>query len=104
MFLSNEAVAGKVRDFYGMQVDTCARVMSLGGADQILLTRFAFDNARQALRSHAMDGLNPIHWQSHGFYTLKGVDEPVEVFEVGERGLAPMRVPSPDKRLRIERG
>jgi class 3 adenylate cyclase len=34
---------GKARDLYGIQVDTCARVQSLGEADQILLTRFPFD-------------------------------------------------------------
>jgi len=35
----------KPRDLYGVQVDTCARVTALGQADQILLTRSAFDNA-----------------------------------------------------------
>jgi class 3 adenylate cyclase len=101
VFMTSETVAGKVRDFYGMQVDTCARVMSLGGADQILMTRFAADNARQSLRGHNLPGLNPLQWTCHGFYGVKGVDEPIEVFEVGEKGLAPMHTPSPDKRLRI---
>jgi class 3 adenylate cyclase len=99
VFMTTEAVAGKVRDYYGMQVDTCARVMSLGGADQILMTRFAADNARQTLRNYPIPGLNPPHWVCHGYYTLKGVDEPVEVFEIGEKGLAKMQTPSPDKRL-----
>jgi len=36
----------KARDLYGLQVDTCARVQSLGQADQILLSRFPFDSAR----------------------------------------------------------
>ena len=40
----------KPRDMYGLQVDICARVMSLAEGDQILLTRSAFDNARQVLR------------------------------------------------------
>jgi class 3 adenylate cyclase len=100
VFMTSETVAGKVRDFYGMQVDACARVMSLGGADQILVTRFAAENARQSLRGHHLPGLNPLHWTCHGFYAVKGVDEPIEVFEVGEKGLAPMHTPSPDKRLR----
>jgi class 3 adenylate cyclase len=100
VFMTSETVAGKVRDFYGMQVDTCARVMSLGGADQILVTRFAADNARQSLRGHQIPGLNPLQWNCHGFYAVKGVDEPIEVFEVGEKGLAPMHTPSPEKRLR----
>jgi class 3 adenylate cyclase len=100
VFMSNEVVAGKVRDFYGMQVDTCARVMSLGGADQILMTRFAHDNARHSLRGADLPGLNPLQWTAHGYYQVKGVDEPIEVFEVGEKGLAPMHLPSPDKHLR----
>jgi class 3 adenylate cyclase len=99
VFMSNEVVAGKVRDFYGMQVDTCARVMSLGGADQILMTRFAHDNARHSLRGADLPGLSPLQWTAHGFYQVKGVDEPIEVFEVGEKGLAPMHLPSPDKHL-----
>jgi class 3 adenylate cyclase len=99
VFLTVESVAGKVRDYYGMQVDTCARVMSLAGSDQILMTRFAADNARQTLRNLTIPGLNPLHWVCHGQYLVKGVDEPIEVFEVGERGLAAMHTPSPDKRL-----
>lgn len=99
VFLTIESVAGKVRDYYGMQVDTCARVMSLAGGDQILMTRFAADNARQTLRNLTIPGLNPLHWVCHGLYLVKGVDEPIEVFEVGERGLAAMHTPSQDKRL-----
>jgi class 3 adenylate cyclase len=32
--------AGKAQDLYGLQVDICARVESLGQADQILVSRF----------------------------------------------------------------
>jgi hypothetical protein len=46
----------KARDLYGLQVDTCARVQSLGQrqTDQILLSRFPFDSARQALKGEEL--------------------------------------------------
>ena len=45
IFVREEERAG--RELFGIQIDTAARVMSLGEGDQILLSRFAFDNARQ---------------------------------------------------------
>jgi class 3 adenylate cyclase len=64
------------RDLFGIQIDTAARVMSLGEGDQILLSRFAFDNARQVLRGHEMEGLGDLSWLNHGFYQMKSVEEP----------------------------
>jgi serine/threonine-protein kinase len=34
-----------------------------------------------------------VNWQAHGSYLIKGLDDPVEIFEVGERGLAPIVTP-----------
>ena len=81
------------RDLFGIQIDAAARIMSLGGADQILLSRFAFDNARQVLRGHEIEGIGELSWLNHGYYELKGVEEPVEVCEVGEVGLAQLLAP-----------
>ncbi len=80
-------------DLQGLHVDTCARIMSLARGDQILLTRFAFDNARQALRSSEFDDLSTLRWLSHGHYALKGVEEPLEICEVGEEGRAALVAP-----------
>ncbi len=44
-------------DLYGMQVDACARIMSLAVQNQILMSRFAFDNARQVLRGQDLEGI-----------------------------------------------
>jgi hypothetical protein len=44
----------KPKDLYGVQVGICARVMSLAGADQILLTWATFDNARQVLKGEEL--------------------------------------------------
>ena len=73
----------KPKDLYGIQVDICARVMSLGQGDQILMTRSTFDNARQVLKGRELASLGPLTWTSHGAYLLQGVDEPLEVCEVG---------------------
>ena len=81
-------------EFFGIQVDTSARIMALGDGDQILLSRFAYDSARQALRQRAIEDVGPLSWMSHGFYELKGVEDPVEVCEVGETGLAILAAPS----------
>ncbi|MBI4660960.1 MAG: protein kinase [Verrucomicrobia bacterium] len=81
------------KDLYGAQVDICARVMSLAGADQILLTRSAFDNARQVLKGEELKGLNELQWLNHGPYAVKGWEEPVEICEVGESGAAVLKAP-----------
>jgi class 3 adenylate cyclase/outer membrane lipoprotein-sorting protein/tRNA A-37 threonylcarbamoyl transferase component Bud32 len=80
---------------YGMQVDTCARVMSLAEGGQVLLTRAAFDNARQVLKGQDLDQVGGLAWLNHGPYLFKGVEEPVEICEVGEAGKAPLQ-PPPD--------
>ncbi|MDA1274592.1 MAG: SUMF1/EgtB/PvdO family nonheme iron enzyme [Verrucomicrobia bacterium] len=92
--------AAKPRDLYGMQVDSCARVMSLGAGNQILLTRSAFDNARQALKGEEMAGLGALSWLNHGTYQLAGVEEPVEICEVGEASLAALQQPPDSEKAR----
>jgi class 3 adenylate cyclase/tetratricopeptide (TPR) repeat protein/TolB-like protein/tRNA A-37 threonylcarbamoyl transferase component Bud32 len=67
---------------FGSQLDLCARVMSLGQANQILMTRFAFDSARQVLRGQDLPGVGQLRWLNHGPYLFKGLEDPVEVCEV----------------------
>jgi CHASE2 domain-containing sensor protein/class 3 adenylate cyclase/tRNA A-37 threonylcarbamoyl transferase component Bud32 len=73
-------------DLYGIQVDSSARVMSLAQGNQILLTRFVFDNARQLLKGGEIDGVEALSWLNHGPYLMKGVEESLEICEVGEVG------------------
>ncbi|MEW6155904.1 MAG: protein kinase, partial [Verrucomicrobiota bacterium] len=84
----------KPRDLYGIQVDLCSRLMSLGSANQILLTRFAFDNARQVLRGQDLEEVGKLDWVNHGLYLLKGVDEPVEICEVADIANGPPGPPT----------
>ena len=93
---------GKAEALYGIQVDTCARVQSLAQGDQILLTRFAFDEARRSLSFDALGGVDLLSWLNHGPYLLKGVEEPIEICEVGELGKAKLgRPPDSEKAHRF---
>jgi class 3 adenylate cyclase/tetratricopeptide (TPR) repeat protein len=100
VWLDDEKRAGKAGNLYGLQVDTCARVQSLGQGDQVLLTRFPFDAARQALRGEELEQLESLCWLNHGPYLMKGVEEPLEICEVGEAGKARLEQPLESKKAR----
>jgi len=87
------------KDLYGIQVDTCARVMARAGGDQILLTRAAFDNARPVLKGEDLEGIGSLSWMNHGPYLMKGVEEPVEICEVGEAGKAVLQPPPDSEKI-----
>ncbi len=93
VFVEDRRDAGPPRNFYGLQVDMTARVMSMSAGDQILMTRFVFDNSRQILRGSDLGELGELRWLNHGLYQLKGVEEAVEIGEVGEVGLAHLGTP-----------
>ena len=98
-----EATTGKPK-LSGMAVDIAARVMGLSLPGQILMTRAAFDNARQYVREHqsATDDSPAVtrKWMAHGRYLFKGAEEPLEIFEVGEVGVAPLGVPPDSDKAR----
>jgi serine/threonine-protein kinase len=78
----------------GLAVDLAARVMSLAMPGQVLLTRTAFDDARQYLRADTGHSVRTdIQWLAHGPYKFKGADEPTDVYEVGTIGKAPLTPP-----------
>jgi adenylate cyclase len=70
--------------------------MSLAGDGRILLTRAAYDLARRAVAG--TDEGTELRWTQHGHYRLAGVEEPMEVCEVGSIGTAPpIRPPGSEK-------
>ena len=58
----------------GLAKPTAARVMSIARGGQTLLT----PEARQAL------GQTALKLESHGFWMIKGLSDPLELFEVGQ--------------------
>jgi class 3 adenylate cyclase/serine/threonine protein kinase len=90
-------------DVVGVAADLAARVMSISAGGQILLTRAAFNDARQFVAQHpAIDGqpVPALRWIAHGPYLFAGVEEPVELFEVGGEGVAPLKAPATVERAR----
>jgi class 3 adenylate cyclase/tRNA A-37 threonylcarbamoyl transferase component Bud32 len=94
VWVDQTETSSRSKDLFGLQVDLCARVSSLADADQILLTRFPFDTARQALSPHDAGGFESLSWLNHGNYLFKGVEDPIEVCEVGEIGRARLVPPT----------
>jgi len=88
----------------GLAIDLTARLADLACPGQILLTRAAHDDAFQFVREDPSEGPapRPIRWRAHGRYRLKGAEEPMEIYEVGAEGLAPLKAPpDSDKARRI---
>ncbi len=86
----------------GLAKPIAARVMSLAGGGQTLLTRGAFDLSRRAISEGDEEPGRGLRWLSHGKYAFKGVADDLEVFEVGLEGSAPLSPPAgSDKARRI---
>ena len=69
-----------------------ARLMALAGGKQTLLSHSVFDVARRAAVGLESDD-GELRWVAHGGYLLKGVEDPVDVFEVGVERFAPLTAP-----------
>lgn len=76
----------------GLAKPIAARLMSLAEGRQTLMSRGAFDLARRSMLDAEPNAKNLV-WKSHGSYALKGLEEAIEVFEVGEEGFAPLASP-----------
>jgi predicted ATPase/class 3 adenylate cyclase len=77
----------------GLAKPTAARVMSLALGGQTLLT----SEAKDAL------GLTSLKVQSHGHWMIKGVNDPLELFEAGEPDVRFVAPPDTDKVFRVVR-
>ncbi len=91
------ARGAKPLEVEGLAKLTAARLMSVAAGGQTLLSRSAFDIAR---RGAVGEGETSLRWLAHGAYELKGVEEPIDVFEVGEEGLAPLAAPADSDKVR----
>lgn len=85
------ARGAKPLEVEGLAKPVCARLMAVAEAGQTLLTRSAFDVARRGAKD--IEDHEALRWLAHGGYRLKGVAEPVELFEVGAEGKAPLTPP-----------
>ncbi|MEZ0223617.1 MAG: adenylate/guanylate cyclase domain-containing protein [Alphaproteobacteria bacterium] len=65
-------------DVFGRHVNRASRVEGLADGGQILVTYPVFDSARGWLNDKSDP---PAAWAKHGLYALKGIAEPVEIYE-----------------------
>ncbi|QNP41859.1 putative peptide modification system cyclase [Lysobacter solisilvae (ex Woo and Kim 2020)] len=91
---SDEAVriGAKPLEVEGLAKPIAARLMAMARPGQILLSAVAEPLAHRAARELGERGQH-LAWKSWGRWRFKGVPEPQQVFEVGEPGIAPLRVP-----------
>ena len=78
-----------------LEVEGVARRITQGVAGlavpgQTLITQSTIDMARRALDRRRDEGLR---WETYGFESVEGFDEPVEICEVGLEGKAPFQKP-----------
>ncbi len=93
------ARGAKPLEVEGIAKPTAARLMSLARGKQTLMTRASFDEARRSLARGDLSR-RELTWLAHGPYRFKGLDEPVEVFEVGIEGFAPLKEPADSDKVK----
>ena len=89
---SDVTLGAKPLEVEGTAKATAARVMSVANGGQILLSA----DAREALGHKG-----PLRLKSHGHWRLKGLTEPVELFEVGDADAPFTPPPDADKAYRV---
>ena len=65
-------------DIFGRHVNRAARVEALADSGQVLVTYPVFDSAHGWLKNKSD---MPVEWKKHGMYALKGISEPIEIYE-----------------------
>ncbi len=91
---SEEAVqiGAKPLEVEGLAKPVAARLMALARPGQILLSAVAESLTQRAARELGERG-ERLLWKSHGHWRFKGMPTRMEVYEVGEIGLTPLRAP-----------
>ncbi len=75
-------------DVFGRHVNRASRVESLADGGQIFVTYPVFDSAKGWLENDAK-----LDWKLHGAWTVKGIDEPIAIYEVYDPTLQQPKAP-----------
>ena len=86
------AAGAKPLEVEGLAKPVAARLMSLAMPGQILLSGMAQTLAQRA-QAELGERSHKLRWLVHGRYRFKGVPAPMLVHEVGETGVAPLKLP-----------
>jgi class 3 adenylate cyclase len=82
-------------DVFGRHVNRASRVEALADGGQVLVTYTVFDSARGWLDQKSE---TPVAWQKHGSYALKGIPDPVEIYEAYNPALTVPKAPPGGKK------
>lgn len=93
------ATAIKPLDVVGKTLSRAARISSAGRGGQTLLSKTAFDAAREAAVGNETLPKN-LSWLEHGDYLLQGIDGTVTICEVGLEGQAPLTAPPDTEKIK----
>ncbi len=81
-------------DVFGRHVNRASRVEGLAEGGQVFLTYSVFDSAKGWLAGRKGEAA----WASHGRYTVKGIDEPLEIFEIYDPNVLKPKAPKGGKK------
>jgi len=76
-------------DVFGRHVNRASRVEGLAAGGHLYMTYSVFDSAKGWLAGRG----NEAAWVAHGRYKVKGIDEPLEIFEAYKPGAAKPQAP-----------
>ena len=85
-------------DLFGRHVNRASRVEGLADGKQIYMTYPVFDSAHGWIDQHK---IGDISWKKHGAYFLKGIKEPIDIYEVADNSILK---PKPPQKGRKKRG
>ncbi|HEX5124490.1 MAG TPA: putative peptide modification system cyclase [Rhodanobacteraceae bacterium] len=86
------AKGAKPFEIEGLVKPITSRLMQLALPGQILLSGVAYQLAHRG-QDELGDAAATAVWRTHGRYRFKGLPDPVAVFEVGEKDVAPLKAP-----------
>ncbi len=84
-------------DLFGRHVNRAARVEGLADGKQIYMTYPVFDSAKGWINKHKV---GDVSWKKHGAYFLKGIKEPIEIYEVIDPSIQIPKPPQKGKKKR----
>jgi putative peptide modification system cyclase len=86
------AKGAKPFEVEGLVKPITSRLMQLALPGQILLSGVAYQLAHRGQDELGASATTAL-WRTHGRYRFKGLPDPVAVFEVGEKDIAPLKAP-----------
>ena len=84
-------------DLFGRHVNRASRVEGLADGKQIFMTYPVFDSARGWIDQHR---IGTVSWKKHGAYYLKGIKEPIDIYEVADTSILKPKPPQKSRKKR----